>query len=76
MSTFFTNRSRLLGWGMMVLILFSAARSYGWPCSGESNLFDLTPSHADTYFAAESNIFSLKGEEQTYTLNLSAVYNT
>ncbi|MEA3414962.1 MAG: Ig-like domain-containing protein [Thermodesulfobacteriota bacterium] len=75
MSTFFTNRSRLLGWSIMVFILLSAARSYGWPCSGESNLFDLSPCHTDAYFAAESNIFSLNGEEQTYSLNLSASYS-
>lgn len=53
-----------------------AAQSFGLTFSGESNLFDLTPSPVNTYFSAESNIFSLEGRESAYDFNISATYST
>lgn len=61
MITTFPNPKRILRAGWLLMVLWPL-ECFAWPLSGESNIFDLTPSPANTYFVGESNVFSLVSE--------------
>lgn len=76
MSSTYPNHRRLKKALLLLAASLLVGQSFGLTFSGESNVFDLTPSPVNTYFSAESNIFSLQGQESEYTFNVSPAYST